>query len=91
MTFEGHGVFGWDARGMCYPIHWFDSQGVEHGAPAFGTWEETVLHTHETTHMGHSRQVYDVEGDRCRFLLQYSRDGREWTTFLESAFRRVAT
>ena len=90
VNFEGHGVFGWDARGKCYTIHWFDSHGVEHGAPAFGTWDGDVLTlTHETTHMGHSRQVYEVRGDTCRLQLQYSQDGRQWGTFLESQLRRV--
>ena len=24
VNFEGHGVLGWDPRGQCYTMHWFD-------------------------------------------------------------------
>ena len=59
LNFEGHGVLGWDMRGKCYTLHWFDCVGVEHGAPLLGTWDgNTLTRTHETNHMGHSRQVY---------------------------------
>lgn len=87
--FEGHGVLGWDPRGKCYTMHWFDSSGIEHGAPAIGTWEGKVLTlTHETTHMGQSRQIYDIRDQELRFSLQSSRDGREWSTFIEAVYRR---
>lgn len=89
VVFEGHGVLGWDPRGKCYTMHWFDSSGIEHGAPALGIWDGNVLTlTHETTHMGQSRQVYDVSGDECRFSLQSSRDGNQWTPFIDAVYRR---
>ncbi len=89
VNFEGHGVVGWDPRGRCYTMHWFDSMGVEHGAPQLGTWEgATLTFTHETTHMGFSRQVYEIRDDEYRFRLEYSRDGRAWKPFMESLYRR---
>jgi hypothetical protein len=89
VDFEGHGVLGWDNRGQCYTMHWFDSMGFEHGAPAYGPWEnDTLALTHETNHAGHSRQVYELGGDNVRFLLQKSQDGREWNTIMESKLRR---
>ncbi len=90
VNFEGHGVFGWDPRGKCQTMHWLDSMGVEHGAPHFGAWEgNTLTLTHKTTHMGFRRQVYDVGERGFRLRLEYSQDGRQWATFLESAFRPV--
>jgi hypothetical protein len=90
MTFEGHGVLGWDPRGKCYALHWFDSSGIEHGAPSLGSWEGPTLSVqHETTDAGHSRQVYEIDEDEYRFKLQHSADGREWKTFLEGNYRRL--
>lgn len=89
-NFEGHGVYGWDERGKCYTMHWFDSMGFEHGAPALGTWEgNTLTLQHETTHLGLSRYVYEVAENELRLLIQNSPDGREWKTFLEGIYRRV--
>jgi len=93
VSFSGHGVLGWDERGTCYTMHWFDSMGVEHGAPHLGTWEGpadggTLTLTHETTHLGQSHQVYAVAGDELRFELLTSPDGREWQTFQRSRYRR---
>jgi hypothetical protein len=89
VNFEGHGVLGWDPRGKCYTMHWFDSQGIEHGAPSFGTWEgDTLILTHETNHLGDSRQVYVVGDGEYRFRLENSADGKTWTTFMQSVYRR---
>jgi hypothetical protein len=72
-------------------MHWFDSSGVEHGAPHLGTWEGNALALqHETSHMGHSRQVYEFGEGQYRFMLQASTDGRDWTTVMEGLYRRSA-
>lgn len=91
VNFRGHGVLSYDPRGRCYTMHWFDSIGMEHGAPALGTWEgNTLTVQHEMPHVAHSRHVYEVLGDgQYRMKLQSSRDGREWQTFLEGVYRRV--
>jgi len=90
VTFEGHGVLGWDPRGKCYTLHWFDSIGVEHGAPHLGTWDnDTLTLQHETSHMGHSRQVYRVGVDAYDFRLESSQDGKTWSTFMDGSYRRV--
>ena len=89
LNFEGHGVLGWDPRGKCYTMHWFDCMGVEHAAPLLGTWEgNTLTLTHETSHMGHSRQVYVFGEDDFQFKLEQSQDGRVWNTFMEGIYRR---
>lgn len=89
VNFRGHGVFGWDPRGRCYTMHWFDSSGVEHGAPSLGTWEGNMLTLqHETTHMGFSRYLYEVGDGEYTMKLQISQDGRNWTTFLNGKYLR---
>jgi hypothetical protein len=63
--------------------------GVEHGEPAFGSWDaDRLTLTHETTHTGFSRQVYRVSGDTFRFRLETSTDNVEWLTFLDGEYRR---
>ena len=90
VNFEGHGVYGWDPRGRCYTLHWFDSTGIEHGEPAFGAWDgDRLTLMHETSHAGHSRHVYEVAGDRFRFSLEHSPDGVEWMPFLQGEYERV--
>jgi hypothetical protein len=92
VNLEGHGVLGWDPRGKCYTMHWFDSMGVEHGAPAIGTWEGNVLSiAHETSHMGHSRQVYEIGRDEYRFRLESSRERAEVVTAAKRARTRAAS
>jgi hypothetical protein len=87
---RGHGVYGWDARGRCYTLHWFDSSGIEHGAPSLGTWEgDTLTLQHEMKPFGHSRYVYQVGEGQYRMRLENSPDGKQWTPFLEGVYRRV--
>jgi Protein of unknown function (DUF1579) len=91
VNFEGHGVYGWDPRGRCYTLHWFDSTGIEHGEPAFGAWDgDRLTLMHETTHAGHSRHVYEVTGDRFRFSLEHSPDGVEWMPFLQGEYEKTS-
>ena len=88
--FLGHGLYGWDPRGRCHTLHWFDSTGVEHHAPAIGTWEGDVLTLqHELTDYGASRQTYTVHEDGFTFLLENSGDGKAWSPFLEGRYRRA--
>jgi hypothetical protein len=90
-NFRGHGVFGWDPRGRCYTLHWFDSSGTEHGAPSLGTWTGNTLSLqHETTHMGFSRYVYEVGEGEYVMRIEFSADGKAWTPFLEGKYRRAS-
>ena len=92
VSFLGHGVYGWDPRGRCYTLHWFDNVGIEHGAPFFGSWEgDSLTLLHEMTQFGTSRHVYTLTGDELRLRLEMSPDGKEWNTFLEGTYRRTAT
>ena len=89
LTFEGHGVLGWDPRGKCYTLHWFDCMGVEHGAPLLGTWDgDTLTLTHETTHMGYSRQIYVIGEGEFRIKLETSEEAKKWSRFIEGIYQR---
>lgn len=89
-NFRGHGVYGWDPRGKCYTLHWFDCSGIEHGAPALGSWEgDTLTLQHDLRHLGYSRYVYNVGDGEYRMRIENSPDGKQWTTFLDAVYRRV--
>jgi len=90
VNFRGHGVYGWDARGQCYTMHWFDSIGIEHDAPGLGTWDgDTLMLVHETRHTGSSRYVYTVGDGIYALRLEHSPDGKQWLTILEGRYRRL--
>ncbi|HLZ27728.1 MAG TPA: DUF1579 family protein [Chloroflexota bacterium] len=89
-NFRGHGVYGWDPRGRCYTMHWFDSIGIEHDAPGLGTWEaDTLTLVHETRHTGSSRYVYTVGDGVYSPRLEHAPDRQAWTTVLEGTYRRI--
>jgi hypothetical protein len=90
VNFRGHGVYGWDVRGQCYTMHWFDSTGIEHDAPGLGSWEaDTLTLVHETRHTGSTRYVYEVGDGSYRLRLEHSVDGKQWSTFMEGSYRRT--
>jgi hypothetical protein len=90
MTYKAHGVFGWDAPSKRYTMHWFDSMGMDPGEPAPGTWEGDTLRFQHEKHMGHIRYTYTFQTpERYTFALEMSREGREWTPFIEGTFTRV--
>jgi hypothetical protein len=89
-TYRGHGVFGWDASSKRYMMHWFDTMGMDPGPPAPGTWEGDTLAFQHQHPFGHSRYIYTFAGpDRYTFRLEMSRDGKDWTPFIDGAFTRV--
>ena len=67
-----------------------DAAGIEHGAPALGTWEnDTLVLQYELTQFGFSRQIYTVAAGEYLLTLQNSREGKEWSTFLEGRYQRI--
>ena len=91
VTFRGHGVYGWDAHHERYTIHWFDSMGMDPGAPAPGTWEGDVLCFQHETAMGHARYTYTfVDADHYSFKLENSLDGESWTPMMDGQYTRQA-
>ena len=88
-SYRGHGVFGYDPQKKCYTMHWFDSMGSGTPAPVAGKWEGSRLAFEGSHPMGHSRYIYQFEGEnRIAFSIENSQDGRSWSPFLESQFTR---
>lgn len=90
VSFRGHGVYGWDPKAERYTMHWFDSMGMDPGAPALGTFEGDTLTFENEGSQGRSRYVYRFESDdRFTFSIESSRDGGEWKSFMDSVYTRV--
>lgn len=88
VSYEAHGVFGWDARGRCYTMRWFDNVGVDPGAPAIGGLDgDALTFTHEQRPFGYSRYVFTIGTDEWRLRIENSTDGTEWAPFLDGTYR----
>ena len=86
-TFLGHGVYGWDAQKQSYTMHWFDSMGMDPGAPALGTLEGNVLTFRSESPMGKHRFVYTFsEGGGHHFAMAMSKDGENWQPLMEGTY-----
>jgi hypothetical protein len=91
ITYRGKGVYGYDTFQNKYTMHWFDTMSCDPGPPALGVWEGdrlTFVHQHP---MGFGRFTYVFQGtDAYSFKLENSRDGQNWSTFLEGTYQRVS-
>jgi len=88
VSFRGHGVFSWDARGQCYVMHWFDSMGTGHEAYR-GQFQSDVLTLTSRFPQGQSRAVFDLSKDgHYSFRMDVSPDGNQWHTFMEGNYSR---
>ena len=88
-SYKGHGVFGYEPKTNTYTMHWFDSMGFPTGDPARGTWEGNRLTFQNTSPMGQGRYTYDFEADgKYRFKIENSKDGKQWSTFMEGMYTR---
>jgi hypothetical protein len=90
VSYRGHGVFGYDPAQQKYTMHWFDVMGFDPGAPALGTWDGNKLcFVHEHS-MGCGRFTYEFDPpDSFKFRMERSHDGKDWTPFMDSVYRRV--
>ena len=90
VSYEGHGVFGYEPGRRVYTLHWFDSMGSGTPEPATGTWSGDTLTFEQKSPMGWSRYIYRLEGEtRYAFRIDHSRDGNEWTTFIEGRYTKT--
>jgi hypothetical protein len=90
VSYRGHGVFGYDGQKQKYTMHWFDVMGVDPGGPALGAWEGNRLSFVHQHSMGWGRFTYDFDGtETFKFKMERSQDGKNWTPFMDSAYRRV--
>ena len=89
LHFEGHGVLGWDSRGKCYTMHWFDSIGAPPKGVGTGRWEGDCLTLDEASPMGHHRHIHRFEGDRTyHFRIETSQDGQFYVPMMEGQYTR---
>jgi len=90
VPFQGHGVWSWDAGRRAYAMHWFDSTGVDHGAPFRGTWDgNRLVLVHDAPGLRQSRHAYVVGDGEYELRMEVSVDGARWTTFLIGHYRRA--
>jgi len=88
-TFEGHGVYTFDANKKQVAFYFFDNSGQ--GIEEFrGTWTGDVLTMTSKNPQGHARLTYDcskagVLGAR----MEMSTDGKTWSKFLDAQYRRA--
>ncbi|HZN39764.1 MAG TPA: DUF1579 family protein [Planctomycetota bacterium] len=87
-TYEGHGVYTWDARANQVVLHWYDAMGQ--GCEEFrGTWKGDVLPLASKTPMGHARITYDLSKPGVMgSLMEMSQDGAKWTKVFDGSYKR---
>ncbi len=88
-TFEGHGVYGWDAPKERYTMHWFDSTGVDPGPPVLGRFQDKRLEVRRESPASQHRYVYAfLSEDAYTFKMAMSQDGESWQPLLEGSYER---
>lgn len=87
-TFEGHGVYTWDARAKEVVLHWFDSMGQ--GVEEFrGGWEGDRLQLTSRNAMGFARLSYDFsESGVIGSRMEMSQDGESWSSLFDGSYAR---
>lgn len=86
-SFRGIGLFTWNENKKCNEIVWADSMGGT--AQIFaGKWEGDVLRCTNEGPMGITRCAFDVSGGGYKFLMDVSKDGKQWQTMMEGKYRR---
>lgn len=87
-TFEGHGVYTWDARAGQVVLHWFDSMGQ--GIEEFrGSWDGDRLRLASQNAMGHARMNYDfAKPGELVSSMEMSQDGENWSKLFDGSYTR---
>ena len=89
VTYQGHGVYGYDAKNQRFTMHWFDNMGGSAEQPSYGAWDGDRLVFQSQSEQGHGRYTYTFLGEgRYRFTLEGSTDGKSWSQFMEGNYRR---
>ena len=89
VTYEGHGVIGWNDRLSCYLMVWSDCMGGVPAQAARGAWEGNLLRFQEENEMGHIRYTYTLHPDGSyEFALSHSQDGGRWSVFMDGHYHR---
>ena len=89
-SFEGHGVYCWDARAEEVVLYWFDSMGM--GVDTFrGKWDGDTIQMRSQNPMGHWRITETFQGETARTArMETSNDGESWTTMFDGRYERTA-
>jgi hypothetical protein len=88
-TFEGHGVYTWDAAAGEVVLHWFDGMGQ--GREEFrGRWdgEKLTLTSHNENCQMRLRYDFSQPGTLTSGM-DMSTDGTTWSTLFDGSYRRT--
>ena len=89
VTYQGHGVYGYDPKKQRWTMHWFDSMGGCSEQASLGVWDGDKLVFQGQSEQGHGRYTYTFLGEgRYKFTLEGSMDGKNWSQFMEGNYRR---
>ena len=89
VTYQGHGVFGWDAKKDCYLMHWSDSMSGIAPRLGEGHFDGDKLQFTEISEMGHARFTYTLmEEAHYHFSIEFSKDGQKWMAFMEGRYAK---
>jgi hypothetical protein len=87
-SFRGIALFSWNEAKKCNELMWADSMGGMINIFA-GKWEGDVLRATSDGPMGTTRCSFDVSGGGYKFLMDVSKDGKSWQTFMEGKYRKA--
>lgn len=90
VTYQGVGLFGYDANKKKYTMYWVDTMGGGAESLSLGDWKEesrSLVFQHKHT-MGHSRYTFRFPAERrYEMKIETSQDGKKWATFLEGRYQ----
>src|SRR4051794_23455005 len=85
VTYQGHGIFGWDEQAQSVAWYWVDSMGFAPPSPARGKWHgDKLVLEHEPMGDRRGRYTFEFTGpDTYRFSIENSQDGgKSYQTFM---------
>jgi hypothetical protein len=92
VTYQGHGIFGYDNERKTFTWYWVDSFGMVPAAPSRGQWNgDTLVFEHEPVGDRRGRYTYQFSGDDAvTFTIENSQDaGKSWQLFMTGKYRKV--
>jgi hypothetical protein len=88
VTYQGHGIFGFDAKKNEYIMYWFDSMGTPLNEFR-GKFEGNVLSMVHKGEMGQSRAIFDFSAPgKYTFKMDMSQDGAKWMPMMEGRYAK---
>jgi hypothetical protein len=89
VTYQGHGVYTWDAKANQVVLHWFDGMGC--AVDEFrGEWKGDRLVLQCKNQMGHFRMTADYSKPGAMTSgMESSQDGKSWSKMFDGTYRRA--